>query len=558
MKSKELLEQKNNKNRKNSEISFDPNRKIGNNKFICNNNIIVGKKYYHMLLSSILISIPTLLFASIMFKINTSSSITLSIIIIILYIPIIFFLFMGGCSDPGLVERNNEYAFYDNRKSVIKMNIKGHMINLNYCYTCFHFRPPRTSHCAECDNCVENFDHHCLWMGTCVGKRNYKYFYYLVFSVFILCLISAGSSIYYVINYFKIYFNKDKSGDILLIIISLCIVCFVGIMFLIFFLAKLLFLHSYLISSGITFYEYIKKRYFVTLQIKPYSRGCLRNIVNRIFKKVPSSKLDLKEIIKQNNEKNLNKSFEKSSNNKMKENENNQCESEERSNNSNDNNDNIYNNNNDFEILRNKNEVNNDLTATLEKQNSCKEKISSHNNNINHRNNKMEINNEEDKYNNESNEVNFERSINYYSHINNIINLNSVDNKNINNIININKKINDKNIESKSSEEKNIEFHNINDSNITRENIENFSSNENEKIKSEDNMPKPIQLKIRKNIDIKPFSGNIVPSKETNYDYYKNKETKIIRNELTQRIRNNLNRVNTDIQGEYICKTHNE
>ena len=81
---------------------------------------------------------------------------------------------MGGCSDPGLVERNNEYAFYDNRKSVIKMNIKGHMVKLNYCYTCFHFRPPRTSHCAECDNCVENFDHHCLWMGTCVGKRNYK------------------------------------------------------------------------------------------------------------------------------------------------------------------------------------------------------------------------------------------------------------------------------------------------------------------------------------------------------------------------------------------------
>ena len=103
---------------------------------------------------------------------------------------------MGGCLEPGLIKRNNEYAFYDNRKSVIKMNIKGHMINLNYCYTCFHFRPPRTSHCAECDNCVENFDHHCLWLGTCVGKRNYKFFYFLISSVTILGLISLSSCVY--------------------------------------------------------------------------------------------------------------------------------------------------------------------------------------------------------------------------------------------------------------------------------------------------------------------------------------------------------------------------
>ena len=557
MKSKELLEQKNNKNRKNSELSFDPNRKVGNNKFICNNKLIVGNKYYHMILSSILISIPTIVFISIMIKINTPSTIALSITTIIIYIPIIIFLFMGGCSDPGLVERNNEYAFYDNRKSVIKLNIKGHMINLNYCYTCFHFRPPRTSHCAECDNCVEKFDHHCLWMGTCVGKRNYKYFFYLVLTVSILCFISACSSIYYIINYFKIYFNKEKSIDILIIIISLSVVCFLSIMFLIFFLVKLLFLHSYLTSSGITFYEYIKQKYFVTLQIKPYSRGCFRNIINRLFKKVPSSKLNLEEIIKQKSDNNLNKSIEKISNNKI-ENENNKNKSEGRSNNSNDNNVNIYDNNNENEIVRNKNVVNDDLTATLEKQNSSKEKISSSNNNINHRNNKVEINNEEDK-NNESNEVNFEKSINYSNINNNTVNLNSNNNNKINNIININKKTNNKDIsESISSQEKNIEINNINDSNATRENIEIFSSNENEVIKSENNMPKPIQLKIRKNIDIKPFPNNIVPSKEANYDYYKNKEIKIIRNELTQRIRNNLNRVNTDIQGEYISKTHNE
>ena len=462
MKIKENLESKKNKNKRNTELSFDLNRKIGNNKFICNNKIILGNKYYNMIISFILITIPTILFISIMFKINNSSTISLAITAIILYIPIIIFLLKAGCSDPGLVERNNEYAFYDNRKSVIKMNIKGHIINLNYCYTCFHFRPPRTSHCAECDNCVEKFDHHCLWMGTCVGKRNYKFFYYLISFVTMLCILSFISCAYYIINYFKIYYNKDKSKNILTIIISLCIVGFIAIMFLIFFLIKLFFLHSYLIYNGLTFYEYVKKKYFVTLGIKPYSRGCFKNFVNRIFKKVPLSKLNLDEINNKEKE-DINKSFENIvKSNKQNDNSRNKKDGNNNSNNNTDNN----NNNND--TMREKKEINNnEITATLEKQNLSKEKKSSNNNNQNNHIININNNNEEDK-NNESNEVNFEKSINYTNINNSNSNENNNNNEDLNNIININKKTNNKKIER--SEEKNIEIHNINDSNITREN----------------------------------------------------------------------------------------
>lgn len=66
---------------------------------------------------------------------------------------------------------------------------------LRYCRICNIYRGIRTVHCYTCQNCVVGFDHHCLWLGTCIGARNYLYDTLLIsnssrnFMVFLVVLL---------------------------------------------------------------------------------------------------------------------------------------------------------------------------------------------------------------------------------------------------------------------------------------------------------------------------------------------------------------------------------
>ena len=253
---------------------YEEKQIYGQNKILCCKKIVVGEKYYTMLLTFFIFSLPYII--SIIFFIKVGpldlyKNIIYIIISSILYIIHVYSLLKGGCTDPGILPRQNRDLYYETVRTNMRYKILGHIHRVNYCYSCYLFRPPRTSHCAVCDNCVERFDHHCVWLGTCIGKRNYKYFYALIGSLNISAIfeiVFCAYALYLEIN----NINNKENKDYTFIIIDGCIILY-NLLFVIIFIGKLFLLHTYLVFKGLTFYEYSKEKMKIYPgELNPYNR----------------------------------------------------------------------------------------------------------------------------------------------------------------------------------------------------------------------------------------------------------------------------------------------
>jgi palmitoyltransferase ZDHHC9/14/18 len=194
-------------------------------------------------------------------------------------------MFLTTFYDPGIIARKEIKGIRDNpyynKKRKVKIAQHGIIVKYKLCDTCNIIKPLRSSHCADCNNCVERFDHHCPWIGTCVAKRNYRYFFTFILLLNVLTVFMIVFSIVHISMFVNRYTKLNGEQFIAMAmnetIVSLFIIVY-GFLSTIFTFG-LCFYHSTLINTNQTTKEELKSHYRNKFG-NPFNHGFEYNIKN--------------------------------------------------------------------------------------------------------------------------------------------------------------------------------------------------------------------------------------------------------------------------------------
>ncbi|KAL8166872.1 hypothetical protein V2J09_008371 [Rumex salicifolius] len=268
----------------------------GSNNFLCCGRLIFGPDARSLLVTILLICVPVAIFCVFVawhlrhHFATRNAGYAIMVVAVVFTIHVLALLLLTSARDPGIVPRNThppeDELRYDSivteggvrqtptrqfprTKEVI---LNGISVRVKYCETCMLYRPPRCSHCSICNNCVERFDHHCPWVGQCIGQRNYRYFFVFVSSSTLLCIYVFSISAYYIKVLMKdnhhTVWKAMKQSPASVILMAYCFVS-------LWFVGGLSAFHLYLISTNQTTYENF--RYRTDSRHNIHNRGCMNN-----------------------------------------------------------------------------------------------------------------------------------------------------------------------------------------------------------------------------------------------------------------------------------------
>ncbi len=135
------------------------------------------------------------------------------------------------------------------RNALIQYRIKNvDITNMLYCDICRSYVNLSSRHCRACVRCVENFDHHCMWINNCIGSKNYRIFIAMItltcisMTVFIVSVALLWAEGGY--EKFMAEMGVVWASSIIVLIFLILIL-------------NLIFLHIYLNYLGVTTYQFI-------------------------------------------------------------------------------------------------------------------------------------------------------------------------------------------------------------------------------------------------------------------------------------------------------------
>jgi len=261
----------------------------GNNYFFCYGRVMLGPRPCALPASLTLILGPFGTYVYFVLPQMSSNVIHLAIASSLCIIAVVSFL-IASATDPGVVPRRSPLNVPSDT-----LDVDG--VALRYCNTCQHFRPPRCKHCKFCNNCVMNFDHHCPFLGTCVGQRNYRSFVVFIGTTCVLSGYLMVLDIVLLCTFATKYSTGHNTWDDILHSLSMDIPATILAFFLIivfFSVAHLFCYHLYLICVGQTTNEQIRKVF--KGHANPNNLGCLGNFARTFCHPIPRSRLQPREL----------------------------------------------------------------------------------------------------------------------------------------------------------------------------------------------------------------------------------------------------------------------
>ena len=263
----------------------------GNEKFFCGGRCVTGPYYWGIIGTAFLIVLPCSVFLGLVaFPLYTE--IDYGIILLILGFALTALstcsLFLSGCMDPGIIPRAPAPASTEHLPRTRNVEVNGHMVVVRYNETCNFYQPPRAHHCSVLNDCIERFDHYCPWVGTTIGKRNYRFYLLFVFSSSFLCIYTFACSAYLV----KLRADEPDTNVVEAMkkepaALFMMVYVFIGFWFV----GGLSGFHIYLLSKNQTTYENIRYSYDRN-HTNPYHKGCLSNWAEVFCVKIPPRNCD--------------------------------------------------------------------------------------------------------------------------------------------------------------------------------------------------------------------------------------------------------------------------